>query len=200
MLCLSCKARYRGICGALNPDQLTSLAKASYKSRIKEGTELIGEAEPVKAFSNVRSGIVKLTKSLPDGRQQVVGLQFAPDFIGRPFGKESNLNAEAATSVSLCSFPRIAVERLMKEAPELERRMFQQTLRELDEARQWMVTLGQKTASEKLASFLLLIARHIDPTVPADAGSVAFDLPLTRGDIADFLGLTIEPSAGNLRS
>ena len=67
---------------------------------------------------------MKLTKSLPDGRQQVVGLQFAPDFIVRPFGKESNLNAEAATSVSLCSFPRIAVERLMKEAPELERRMF----------------------------------------------------------------------------
>ena len=159
---------------------------------IEEGTELIGEAEPVKAFSNVMSGIVKLTKSLPDGRQQVVGLQFAPDFIGRPFGEESNLNAEAATSVSLCSFPRNAVERLMKEAPELERRIFKQNLRELDEARQWMVTLGQKTASEKLASFLMLIARNIDPTLPADRSSAAFDLPLTRGDIADFLGLTIE--------
>ena len=62
-----------------------------------------------------------------------------------------------------------------------------------------MVTLGQKTASEKLASFLLLIARHIDPTVPADAGTVAFDLPLTRGDIADFLGLTIQTVTGNLK-
>ena len=121
VLCVSCEARHRGVCGALDPDQLTSLAKVSYKSRIEEGTELIGEAEPVKAFSNVMSGIVKLTKSLPDGRQQVVGLQFAPDFIGRPFGEESNLNAEAATAVSLCSFPRNAVERRMKEAPELER-------------------------------------------------------------------------------
>jgi CRP/FNR family transcriptional regulator len=53
-----------------------------------------------------------------------------------------------------------------------------------------MVTLGRKTAGEKVASFLLLIARNIDPA--ADGGATSFDLPLTRADIADFLGLTIE--------
>jgi CRP/FNR family transcriptional regulator len=65
-----------------------------------------------------------------------------------------------------------------------------QTLRELDEAREWMVTLGRKTAAEKVASFLLLIATHLDPEAEGD--SRRFDLPLSRADIADFLGLTIE--------
>jgi CRP/FNR family transcriptional regulator len=65
-----------------------------------------------------------------------------------------------------------------------------QTLRELDEAREWMVTLGRKTAAEKVASFLLLIATHLDPKAEGD--SRRFDLPLSRADIADFLGLTIE--------
>ena len=172
--------------------QLVALAKTSSKHRIEPGVELVGDSESVESFSNVLAGVVKLTKTLSDGRQQIVGLQFAPDFIGRPFKIESALNAEAATEVSLCSFPKSAVERMMKESPELEHRLLRQTLRELDEARDWMVTLGRKTAGEKVASFLLLIARNIDPTAVPDGGTTSFDLPLTRADIADFLGLTIE--------
>ncbi|MCV0397177.1 MAG: Crp/Fnr family transcriptional regulator [Rhizobiaceae bacterium] len=192
VLCASCEARHRGICGALEPDQLVALAKSSAKHKVGGGTELVGDAEEIETYSNVLSGVVKLTKSLPDGRQQIVGLQFAPDFLGRPFKAESEINAEAATDVGLCSFPKAAIDRLMKAAPALEHRLYQQTLRELDEARAWMVTLGRKTASEKIASFLLMIARNIDPTAGSDMRSAAFDLPLTRADIADFLGLTIE--------
>ena len=192
VLCQPCEARHHGLCGALDPMQLVALAKSSSKHRIEPGVELIGDSESVESFSNVLAGVVKLTKTLSDGRQQIVGLQFAPDFIGRPFKIESALNAEAATEVSLCSFPKSAVERMMKESPELEHRLLRQTLRELDEARDWMVTLGRKTAGEKVASFLLLIVRNIDPTAVPDGGTTSFDLPLTRADIADFLGLTIE--------
>lgn len=190
VLCQSCEARHRGVCGALDPQQLVALSKTSSKRNVPAGIELVGDAEPVESYANVLSGVVKLTKTLSDGRQQIVGLQFAPDFLGRPFKAESELNAESATGVSLCSFPKAVVERMMKESPGLEHRLLRQTLKELDEAREWMVTLGRKTASEKVASFLLLIARNIDPT--SDAGSAVFDLPLTRSDIADFLGLTIE--------
>ncbi|MCV3205450.1 Crp/Fnr family transcriptional regulator [Mesorhizobium sp. YC-39] len=192
VLCQSCEARHRGVCGALNPDQLVGLAKTSSKHKVEPGMELIGDAETVESYSNVLSGVVKLTKSLSDGRQQIVGLQFAPDFLGRPFRAESTINAEAATAVSLCSFPKATLERMIKESPELEHRLLKQTLNELDEARDWMVTLGRKTASEKMASFLLMIARNIDPTIDPTAKSAAFELPLTRSDIADFLGLTIE--------
>ncbi|TWG64950.1 MULTISPECIES: Crp/Fnr family transcriptional regulator [unclassified Aminobacter] len=192
LLCESCQARHRGVCGALEPEQLIALAKASHKHVVKEGEELIGDAERIDVYSNVLSGVVKLTKTLSDGRQQIVGLQFAPDFLGRPFRKESSINAEAATDVSLCSFPKATMDRMMQEQPGLEHRLLQQALIELDDARDWMVTLGRKTAAEKVASFLMLIARNIDPSRDPERRAVTFDLPLTRADIADFLGLTIE--------
>ncbi|NGO50543.1 Crp/Fnr family transcriptional regulator [Allomesorhizobium camelthorni] len=192
VLCQACEARHRGICGALDPDQLVGLAKTSLRRRIRAGAELVGDAEAVDSYANILSGVVKLTKTLSDGRQQVVGLQFAPDFLGRPFKAESTISAEAATDLSLCSFPKAALERMMKEQPGLEHRLLRQTLRELDEAREWMVTLGRKTAAEKIASFLLLIAKNIDPARDPNARMAVFDLPLSRGDIADFLGLTIE--------
>ncbi|TIO50690.1 MAG: Crp/Fnr family transcriptional regulator, partial [Mesorhizobium sp.] len=132
------------------------------------------------------------SKSLSDGRQQIVGLQFAPDFLGRPFKVESSINAEAATAVTLCSFPRAAVERIMKASREFEHRLLKQTLNELDEAREWMVTLGRKTAPEKVATFLLMMARNIDSSLDAASRSASFDLPLTRAEISDFLGITNE--------
>ncbi|AMX99054.1 Crp/Fnr family transcriptional regulator [Mesorhizobium ciceri] len=192
VLCRSCEGRRRGICGALDPERLVWLAKTSSRHKIEPGVELIGDCEAVGSYSNVLSGVVKLTKSLSDGRQQVVALQFAPDFLGRPFKVESEISAEAATVVTLCSFPKPALERMMKDSPELERRLLKQTLDELDAAREWMVTLGRKTASEKVASFLLMIALNIDTNVNPTASSASFDLPLTRADISDFLGLTNE--------
>ena len=192
VLCVACEARHKGICSALKPDQLVALAKSTSRRKVTGGTTLVGEADTVDRYANILSGVVKLSKTLPDGRQQIVGLQFAPDFLGRPFEDQSNLTAEAATSVSLCSFPRAALENMMEKAPGLEHQILKQTLSELDDARDWMLTLGRKTAAEKVASFLLLIARYIDPYADPDRKSASFDLPLSRGDIADFLGLTIE--------
>lgn len=190
VLCRACEARHRGVCGALSPSQLVSLNKQSTRRNIEAGAELIGESQETNSYANIISGVVKLTKMMSDGRQQIVGLQFAPDFLGRPFRIDSGISADAATDVNVCSFPKATIERMIKEAPELEHRLLEQTLKELDEARDWMLTLGRKTASEKVASFLYLIAEHINPE--ADPHSARFELPLTRSDIADFLGLTIE--------
>ena len=154
---------------------------------------MLGDEEEVTSYSNVLSGVVKLTKTMADGRQQIVGLQFAPDFLGRPFHSSSKVTAEAASDVSLCSFPKSTLEAMIREQPELEHRLLNQALKELDEARDWMLTLGRKTASEKVASFLHMIARNINPEKEFEAGQkIMFDLPMTRADMADFLGLTIE--------
>jgi CRP/FNR family transcriptional regulator len=190
VLCRACEARHRGVCGALSPSQLVSLNKQSTRKSVEAGTELIGESQETKNYANIISGVVKLTKMMSDGRQQIVGLQFAPDFLGRPFRIDSGISADAATDVNVCSFPKTVIERMIKESPELEHRLLEQTLKELDEARDWMLTLGRKTASEKVASFLYLIATHVNPD--SESNSVSFQLPLTRSDIADFLGLTIE--------
>ena len=190
VLCQSCEARHKGMCGALEPEQLTAMAKHTRRVRHTAGDEMVAESMPVTGYGNVMRGVVKLSKVLEDGRQQVVGLQFAPDLLGRLFAQESRVTAEAASDVDICMVPKSALERLVHENPALEHRLMQQTLRELDEARDWMVTLGRKTAAEKVASFLYLIATHIDPT--SSEASATFDLPLTRADIGDFLGLTIE--------
>lgn len=192
-ICQACEARHRGICGVLSPEELTQVARHSHLVRREAGTELIGDAEEVTSYANVLKGVVKLSKMLSDGRQQLVGLQFAPDFLGRPFKAQSHLTAEAASEVDLCRLPKAAVEQLIASNPALEHKLLEQTLKELDEARDWMVTLGRKTAAEKVASFLYLIATHIDPSLDTEQGTATtFDLPLTRADIADFLGLTVE--------
>lgn len=149
-----------GVCGALEPEQLVALAKTSSKQRVASGAELVGDMETVDHYSNILSGVVKLTKTLSDGREQIVGLQFAPDFLGRPFREERALTAQAATDVSLCSFPRRTIEGMLTRSPALEHRLLKQTLRELDEARDWMVTLGRKTAGGK-GRKLSVADRHI---------------------------------------
>ncbi|MGX5668219.1 Crp/Fnr family transcriptional regulator [Rhizobium daejeonense] len=188
-VCRACEARHGGVCAALSFTQLAELNKHSSRRKISAGEEVIGQGERVSSYSNILNGVVKLSKMMADGRQQIVGLQFAPDFLGRPFLGESTITAEAATDTEICTFPRPLIDRMVGEAPDLERKLHIQSLKELDEARDWMLTLGRKTAQEKVASFLHLIATHIDP----DKGSATtFDLPLSRADIADFLGLTIE--------
>ncbi len=192
-LCKSCEARHRGICGALDSTQLKNLSKVAVRKQHPCGAELIGDAEEIHNYSNVLRGVVKLTKAMSDGREQIVGLQFAPDFLGRPFHEESHVGAEAASNVELCTFPKLTIENMLKASAPLKQRMLVQTLAELDEAREWMLTLGRKTAGEKVASFVYMIASHIDPEEQPDSdNSISFDLPLSRADIADFLGLTIE--------
>ena len=192
LLCQSCEARHKGICGALAPDQLLALSKHTTKHVVKAEQQIAFEGEKTRRYSNILRGVVKLSKLTADGRQQIVGLQFAPDFVGRPFSKENDFAVEAATEVKLCSFPSHVLEQLTGEAPDLERRLHNQALKELDEARDWMLTLGRKTAAERVASFLYFIALHINPEDMQSNAQRQFELPLKRSDIADFLGLTIE--------
>jgi CRP/FNR family transcriptional regulator, anaerobic regulatory protein len=192
ILCQACEARHRGICGVLTPLQLVELSKHTTKSVVEADQEIASAGRAVARHANIMRGVVKLSKLMADGRQQIVGLQFAPDFLGRPFARQSDVSAEAATQVRICSFPTAALDRLIQQSPELEHKLHQQALDELDEARDWMLTLGRKTAAEKIASFLYLIAKNMDPEADQKSSGVQFEIPLKRSDIADFLGLTIE--------
>jgi len=190
--CRLCSVRQSGICGALDASQLTMLSKHTRHSKHEAGSELFGDETDITSYANVMSGVIKLMKVLEDGRQQVVGLKFASDFIGRIHAKSNALSAEAASEVELCQVPRHIMETLLEESRKLERHLMKESLRELDEAREWMVTLGRKSAAERVASFLYLIALHQNPDLGPDQNVIEYDLPLTRSDIADFLGLSIE--------
>lgn len=193
--CETCAIRHRAICAALTKDELQNLNRIARQRMVPAGRVISSESEPETAFANIVSGVVKLTKTLADGRQQIVGLQFTPDFLGRTFAEATPYSAEAATDVELCSFPKEQFESLLKRYPGLEHRLFSDTLTELDAARDWMLLLGRKTAEEKVATFLHLLAKrvpNIGCTHSEALNYARFILPLTRGEIADYLGLTLE--------
>jgi len=193
-ICRECEARHKGICGVLTSAELRTLSQSSSQRVYEKGITLIQDGSPTEHYANVLNGIVKLSKTLQDGRQQIVGLQFAPDFLGRAMAQESAFTAETASEVKLCRFPKSAIDRMIDSIPELQHRMLEQVLIQLDEARDWILTLGRKSATEKVASLLLLMALHLDPLLEEGemADGITFELPLSRADIADFLGLTLE--------
>ncbi len=191
--CDRCVVRHKAICGALSEDELKDLNRIARQRRIPTGQVIAADSDIV--FANILDGVVKLTKTLSDGRQQIVGLQFPPDFLGRIYAKESPYFAEAATDVELCAFPKDGFERMLRRYPDLEHRLFENTLDELDSAREWMLLLGRKTARERVASLLLMIARrasNVGCAHPPEIRLARFSLPLTRADLADYLGLTLE--------
>ena len=194
--CENCAVRHRAVCGALNDEELVSLTRIGRIRRFRAGDIILADEEPTTFFANVISGVIKLEKTSADGRQQIVGLVFAPDFLGRAFSHSNPYFAQAATDAEICTFPHTGFEQILRSYPGLEHRLFENTLNELDSAREWMFVLGRKSAQEKVASFLHLIAKRqpmIGCTlVDASAHAARFELPLTRADIADFLGLTIE--------
>lgn len=193
--CETCAIRHRAVCGALSLPELSRLNQIAKPRKIAAGKTFMSDEDPSEFLANVVSGVVKLSKTLPDGRQQVIGLLFAPDFIGRVYNDTNPYFAETATDSEICAFPRRQFEALLVEFPGLEHRLLKHTLAALDSARDWMVLLGRKTAEEKVASFLTLLAErsmitgcHHEP----EAMNASFELPLTRNDIADYLGLTVE--------
>ena len=193
--CDTCSVRHRAVCGALTSEELRHLNQIARDKKISAGEVILSDEEPASFVGIITSGAVKLTKTLADGRQQIVGLQFASDFIGRTYNDRNHFFAEAATDVEVCSFLRHDFEVMLKKFPELENRLFQHTLDDLDAARDWMLLLGRKTAEEKVASFLLMLAKKSSVTGCHHTGTPAFatfTLPITRTDMGDYLGLTIE--------
>ncbi|UPG74010.1 Crp/Fnr family transcriptional regulator [Roseomonas gilardii subsp. gilardii] len=146
--------------------------------------------------ANLLSGVLKLSAATADGREQIVGLLYPADFVGRPFAESAEHSITALTDAELCVFPRKPFEETLEGHARMERLLLRRTLAALDDARNRMLLLGRKTAEEKVASFLLDMAVHLAPEgAPKDARggrAVTFDLPLTRAQIADVLGLTIE--------
>ena len=193
--CDACQIRHLGICEVLNRTELLALGSISMRKLVPKGQTILSEGEPASIFANITSGAVKLSKSLGDGRQHIVGLLFAPDFVGRTFRRDSPYLAEAATDVELCVFPIARFERVLREYPALEHTLFERTLLSLDASREWMLLLARKTAAEKVASFLLMLARRAPPPgrqLSGKADAIRIELPLSRSEIADCLGLTIE--------
>lgn len=143
---------------------------------------------------NLLSGVLKLVAATADGREQIVGLLYPADFFGQPYGGQTDFTTVALTEGELCVFPRPLFEKAMEDNHRMERLLLQRTFDSLNEARARMLVLARKSASEKLAGFLLDMADRAGDTGcrATPDGPLTFDLPLTRGQISDVLGMTIE--------
>ncbi len=159
------------------------------------GESLIWEGEDSVLVANVIDGVLKLSTGTEDGREQIVGVVYPSDFIGRPFGSTSGHGVTALTEAKVCVFSRRDFDAFAREHPALEHKLLQRTLGELDRTRRWMLLLGRKSAGERVSSFLIEMSeRLVEQGCEGshDQPLKRFTLPFSRQQVADVLGLTIE--------
>jgi CRP/FNR family transcriptional regulator, anaerobic regulatory protein len=193
--CGHCGARPHSVCNAIDDHDLARLAALAHPFTVEPGCSFIDEGDPAENFYNVTSGTAKLFKLLPDGRRQITGFAGSGHFLGLAVSSTYAFSAEAVETMRICRFSRPKLRVLLEDFPALERRLLEAASNELVAAQEQMLLLGRKTARERLASFLLARADQQAP-VPAGCAHVVrpstIHLPMTRTDIADYLGLTIE--------
>lgn len=190
--CADCPIRHKAVCARCDTDELDELDTIKYYRSYEAGQPIIWSGDAMDFVGSVVSGVATLTQTMEDGRTQMVGLLLPSDFVGRPGREGAAYNVVATSSVMMCCFRKKPFEEMMARTPHIAHRLLEMTLDELDAAREWMLVLGRKTAREKIASLLSILARRDASLVNAASDRVEFELPLTREAMADYLGLTLE--------
>lgn len=162
--------------------------------RLAPHEHLFHEGDRERNIFRIECGLVRLYKLLHDGRRQIISFRYPGDVLGSDTLKEQCYSAEAVTDVTLRSLPRETAHRRMKDEPAFSSELFDLLSEELATTRSQISVLNWRSAIEKLAAFILdLWSRQV-----GKGGGNRLTLELTRTDIADFLGLTIETVSRNL--
>lgn len=189
VVCVFCEVWYGGICGVFLLLQLMELSCYMKCCKVIGGLEVIGQGEQLNVYLNIFSGVVKLLKMMVDGCQQIVGFQFVFDFMGWFFLCESQVVVEVVVDIEVCFMFKQIIDCMIVDMLELEYKIYEQMLKELDEVCDWMLMFGCKIVQEKVVSFLYMIVMYIDLE---NVDKCSFDLLFICVDIVDFLGLMIE--------
>lgn len=188
--CGTCPIRHRAICSHCTDSELVQLDRIKYYKTYAPGTSVLVAGDQMGFVASVVTGVASLSRSMADGRVQMVGLLLSSDFIGRPGREEATFDVTAVSELTLCHFHKKPFEEVARTVPHIQERLVEIALDELDAARDWMLLLGRKTAREKISSFLVICARRLGDK--QDDNTLIMSLPLTRDAMADYLGLTIE--------
>jgi len=168
-----------GLTSESNP--IVSLNEFTYK----KGTEIYGEKEPADYVYQVRSGAVRSYKLLSDGRRQIGAFHLAGDIFGLENGKEHRFTAEAIVDTTVRLIKWQSLELVADSDAMVARNLLSMTTSNLQHAEDHMLLLGRKTSLERVAAFLLEMDKRL-------SGVDVMALPMSRRDIADYLGLTLE--------
>ncbi len=147
--------------------------------------EIFVEGDSADVFFKIVSGTVRTCKFLSDGRRQIEAFYTAGDVVGFELEDTRMLSAEAVTDCNLIAYRRRGVQAAALHDETLARQLLSYAMQSVSYAQKHAFLLGRRAASEKVASFLLSWASR-------QARQAQIDLPMSRQDMADYLGLTIE--------
>jgi CRP/FNR family transcriptional regulator len=187
--CIVCKVRLFSVCAALSATELSALDEIAQHVRFSPRETIFLQGADAHWVYNITSGVARLYTLLPDGRRQIVGFALPGDFLGLAMGKTHPFGADAIDQVSACRFSRTAFSLLIDRKPHLLRRLHEFATHELSLAQDQMALLGRRTAEEKVIMFLLGMRER---WARLGSASVTVHLPMSRQDMADFLGLSLE--------
>ena len=187
--CADCTIRCFSVCAALDMAELRELVHLGRHIHFASCETVFGQEEMTTSVYNLLEGIMRLYKLLPDGRRQIIGFALPGDFLGMTTSARHSFSADAIGAVAVCRFSKTSFARFIEDKPHLLRRINELAIRELSQAQDHMVLLGRRSAEEKVATFLL---GWRDRLVQLRGPANTVPLPMSRQDIADFLGLTIE--------
>jgi CRP/FNR family transcriptional regulator len=170
-------------------DSLDDCLDQSRLSRVEAKEFVFMEGDPVNQIHRIEAGAVALYRLLPDGRRQILGFAYPGDIIGLGVQREYIMNAQALKPTRLRSMSLAALHRIAAQDPELSFTLYQTVANELTATRDLLMTTGHRSACERVAAFLLTLSQRNERK---GESAHLIDLPMTRLDIADFLGLTVE--------
>jgi CRP/FNR family transcriptional regulator len=188
--CADCPVRDQAVCAALNESELSELSRIGDHRTYRRGETIFAAGDDSIACATLISGAAKLSAVDEDGVERIVALVHPAGFLGQLFAATSDLDAVALTDTRLCLFPRAGFERLMADHPRLTRAILERTQAELDASRALTRLIGRREVKARLAGLLLALARAASPSPCGSAE--AFDLILSREEIAGLIGTTIE--------
>jgi CRP/FNR family transcriptional regulator, anaerobic regulatory protein len=189
-VCAHCGVRPLAVCAALEINELQQLEGLAQAGCVASKAALFAQDEPAEFVYNLTSGVVRLYKLLPDGRRQIIGFALPGDFLGLALADHYGFSADTIEAVTVCRFSRQAFSGLVDTKPHLLKRLHEFATHELSLAHDQMVILGRRNAGERIACFLVGLRDRWCRI--QGRSSVHIPLPMSRQDIADFLGLTIE--------
>ncbi|MBW4706294.1 helix-turn-helix domain-containing protein [Roseobacter sp. YSTF-M11] len=158
------------------------------ETQLKAGSYLYFEGDKVEWLYQVTAGVLRLTRLLEDGRRQVIAFGYPGDVVGFPSNGQHHTDCDVLVDARLQPYRRSMLEN-GDGNPTLHRELLQAALREISAMQDHFMMLGRKSAIEKVASFLCVLTERVGQDI---GGYRQVDLPMSRGDIADFLGLTTE--------
>jgi CRP/FNR family transcriptional regulator len=187
--CATCKSRFLAVCSALDEQELVTFDRVVQHRCLPAKTLLFEEGQPTDFVYSLTEGMVRLFRLLPDGRRQIVGFALPGDFLSVSLPKAYEYSAETIGPVKICRIPRGAFADMVNDKPHLLKKLHAVSGEEISRAREHMVLLGRKNAEERIAAFLINMRER---WAREHGLSVTVPLPMSRTDIADYLGLTIE--------